>query len=209
MMKFVAFFCLILISTVLAVDCTAQIVLNEILADPASDWDGDGEIDSKTDEWIEITNTGSTTVDLTGYRIGDLSGGTVWRFAFSGSIGASEIRVVYGSEVVQWQTDNGVSTYGLSLNNAGDTVSLYRIMGTDTAVVDDYAYSSHEVLDDRSVGRRPDGTGPWMLFDGLNPYTGSLPPESTGCTPSPGTPTACTTPVHEFTWGAVKNLYLN
>ena len=208
-MKFVAPFCLFLIAITWAVDCPAQVRLNEILADPATDWNGDGEVDSKTDEWIEIINTGPAAVDLSGYRIGDLSGGTAWRFAFETSLGAGHIRVVYGSEVVQWQSDHGVSTNGLSLNNSGDTVFLYRITGSDTAVVDDHAYGAHEVLDDRAIGRRPDGIGPWMLFDGLNPYTGSLPPEGTGCTPSPGVPTACTTPVHEFTWGAVKNLYLN
>jgi hypothetical protein len=208
-MRFVAFFCLSLLLFFVAAPCAAQVCLNEILADPASDWNGDGEVNSRTDEWIEIVNTGSSTVDLSAYRIGDLSGGMDYRFAFSGTLGAGGILVVYGSEVVQWQSDNGVSTYGLSLNNSGDTVSLYRISGTDTAVVDDYAYGAHEVQDDRAVGRRPDGSGAWVLFDGLNPYSGTLPPESTGCLPSPGAPTACTTPTVETTWGEVKSLYKN
>jgi hypothetical protein len=139
-MKFVAFFCLLFLSISIAVTCTAQVCLNEILADPASDWDGDGEVNSKTDEWIEIINTGSSTIDLANLRLGDISGGYEWRYAFSGTLDAGEILVVYGSQVVQWQRDNGVSTYGLSLNNSGDTVYLYRLIPADTIVADSYGY---------------------------------------------------------------------
>jgi hypothetical protein len=208
-MKFVAFFCFVFLSVSIAATCPAQICLNEILADPASDWDGDGEINSKTDEWVEIINTSSSPIDLTNLRIGDLSGGYNWRFAFSGSLAPGEIRVVYGSEVVQWQSENGVSTYGLSLNNSGDTVYLYKLTASDTQVVDWYGYQSHEVLDDRSVGRRPDGWGDWTLFDALNPYNGTKPPIGSGCNPSPGLPIACATPVKSTTWGLVKKLYMN
>ena len=208
-MKFVAFFCLLFLSIVIAGTCTAQICLNELLADPVSDWDGDGEVNSKTDEWIEIINTGSSGVDLANLRLGDISGGYDWRFAFSGTLGSGEIMVVYGSQVVQWQSENGVSTYGLSLNNTGDTVFLYQLTGTDTVVVDSYGYQSHEVLDDRSVGRRPDGWGVWSIFDALNPYSGTKPPFGTGCNPSPGMPMVCATPVESTTWGLVKSLYMN
>ncbi len=208
-MKFVAFLCLLFFCISAAVSCPAQIRLNEILADPASDWDGDGEVNSKTDEWVEIINTGSSGIDLSNLRLGDISGGYDWRFAFSGSLGPGEILVVYGSQVVQWQIENGVSTYGLSLNNSGDTVYLYRLTGSDTTVADSYGYQSHEVLDDRSVGRKPDGFGEWIIFDALNPYSGTKPPFGTGCNPSPGLPTACATPVESTTWGLVKSLYMN
>jgi hypothetical protein len=208
-MRFVAFFCSLILSICVAVSGTAQIRLNEILADPASDWNGDGEINSKTDEWVEIINTGSSGIDLSNLRLGDVSGGYNWRFAFSGSLEPGEILVVYGSEVVQWQSENGVSTYGLSLNNAGDTVYLYRLVGSDTTVADSYGYQSHEVLDDRSTGRKPDGLGDWVIFDALNPYSGTKPPLGTGCNPSPGLPTACATPIESTTWGYVKSLYMN
>ncbi len=207
-MKFVAF-SLLLLSTFCVTASPAQIRLNEILADPASDWDGDGEVNSRSDEWIEIINTGAASEDLSNYRLGDLSGGDNWRYAFTGSLGPEEIAVFYGSQVIQWQRDNGVSTYGLSLNNAGDTVFLYRVTVSDTVVVDQYAYSSHEVQDDRSVGRNPDGAASWVIFDALNPYNGSEPPLGSGCSPSPGQETSCATPVEKTTWGAVKKFYLN
>ncbi|MFH1756334.1 MAG: lamin tail domain-containing protein [Candidatus Latescibacterota bacterium] len=208
-MKFVAFLCLLVLSCALAATCSAQICLNEILADPASDWNGDGEVDSKTDEWIEIMNTGSSNVDLASFRLSDLSGGYDWRFAFGGTLAPGEMRVVYGSEVVEWQSENGVSTYGLSLNNAGDTVFLYVLSAADTIVMDSYEYVSHEVVDDRSTGRKPDGMGSWAIFDGLNPYGGTKPPLGTGCNPSPGLPTACATPIEAITWGHVKSLFVN
>jgi hypothetical protein len=86
-------------------------------------------------------------------------------------------------------------------------VFLYRINGTDTTAVDSHAYATAEVADNRAVGRLPGGTGEWVVFDGLNPYTGSPPPASTGCLPSPGAATDCVTPVEKASWGRVKTEY--
>jgi hypothetical protein len=185
----------------------AQIRLNEILADPASDWDGDGGVDARGDEWVEIMNVGGAPVDLDSYRLGDTSGRFVWRYAFSGVLGPGEVRVVYGSDAIDWQKGSGYPLFGLSLNNSGDTVFLYTIQGTDTAAVDQYGYAAFEVADDRSVGRQPDGTGSWVIHDALNPYGGSVPPPGTGCNPSPGVLSACITVLEKATWGTVKSSY--
>jgi hypothetical protein len=207
-MRYVAFLLIgFLALSSLAPSSAAQIKLNEILADPNSDWDGDGTTNSKLDEWVEIINTGSASVDLGSYRITDDSAGDSWRFALSGTLAPGAIRVFYGAEVVAWQTANGVSAFGLSLNNSGDTVYLYRLAAADTVVADSYTYITNEVKDDRSVGRLPDGSGAWALFDGLNPYTGSSPPDGTGCLPSPGTATGCQTPTEMSTWGSMKSRY--
>jgi hypothetical protein len=207
-MRYVAFLFVALIAlSSLAPAGAAQIRLNEILADPASDWDGDGTTSSKNDEWVEIANVGTSTVDLAGYRLTDLSAGKDWRFALSGTLAPGAVRVFYGSEVTAWQSANGVGAFGLSLNNSGDTVFLYRVAGSDTTVADSYAYVSVEVLDDRSVGRMPSGDGEWVLFDGLNPYSGTPPPTATGCLPSPGGTTECATPVEKTSWSKVKSQY--
>lgn len=207
-MRYVAFLLIgFLALASLAPTGAAQIKLNEILADPNSDWDGDGTTNSKLDEWVEITNVGASSVDLSAYRITDESAGYDWRFALSGTLAPGAIRVFYGTEVVAWQNANGVSAFGLSLNNSGDTVYLCKIDASDTTVVDSYTYVSNEAKDDRSVGRFPDGSGAWVLFDGLNPYTGSSPPQATGCFPSPGTATGCQTPVEMSTWGSMKSRY--
>lgn len=207
MMKHVALFivCLLIVGRHSTV--SAQVRLNEVLGDPGIDWNNDGSISSKTDEWIEVINAGVTTVDLSEYRLGDASGGYVWRFAFSGALEPGRIAVVYGSDAVAWQAETGYPAYGLSLNNTGDSVMLYRIAGADTLVEDSYTYVAFEVVDDRSVGRETDGVGSWVLFDGMNPYSGTEPPLGTGCNPSPGFLNGCATPAGATTWGSIKSLY--
>ncbi len=189
----------------------AQVLINEILADPVIDWDSDGTVSSKGDEWVEIVNVGSSAVDLTCYRLGDSSGGFTWRYGFEGALAPGAVRVVFGSDAVSWESTNGFSTVGLSLNNGGDTVYLYDTAGGDTTVVDSYAYSSFTVTDDRAVGRMPNGAPSWVVFDALNPYTGSTPPLGSGCAPSPGLANDCTTtvPVEHTTWGGIKDLFKN
>ncbi len=207
-MKFVAFLLLFLAAlTSLVPDGAAQIKLNEILADPNSDWSGDGEVNWKLDEWVEIINDGAAAVDLSAFRISDLSAGTDFRFGLSGTLGPGETRVFYGADVVAWQTANGVSAFGLSLNNSGDTVYLYQVTAVDTSVVDSYPYATNQVKDDRSVGRYPDGGGAWAIFDGLNPYNGTDYPVASGCHPSPGAVSNCPTPVKTSSWGQVKSKY--
>ena len=207
-MKYVAFFFLSLLVVVsLAPASEAQIRLNEILGDPGTDWNGDGNIDTKLDEWVEIVNVGASPVDLASYRISDASAATDFRFALSGMIAPGEVKVYFGSDVVAWQVANGVSQLGLSLNNAGDTVFLYKVNGTDVVADDTRTYAAAEVLDDRSTGRMPNGTGGWVIFDAMNPYTGTQPPTPTGCAPSPGQAPQCPMPTHSSTWGAIKAMY--
>lgn len=211
-MRFVAcFVCMVGILAGLSSLTTAQVLINEILADPVVDWDGDGSVSSKDDEWVEIVNVGPAPVDLSCYRLTDAAGGFSWRYGFTGSLAPGATAVVYGSDAVAWESANGFSTVGLSLNNGGDTVYLYDTAGGDTTVVDSYTYDSFAVVDDRSVGRSPDGSPNWSVFDALNPYTGSTPPLGNGCAPSPGLPNDCTTtvPVEHSTWGAIKQMYEN
>jgi hypothetical protein len=207
-MKYVAFFiaCLMVLAA-LAPQGNAQVRLNEILGDPVTDWNGDGGVDSKLDEWVEIVNVGTATVDLSRFRISDASAAESFRFALSGTLAPGEVRVYFGSDVVAWQAANGVGQFGLSLNNSGDTVLLYEVNGADISVADSYAYATASVADDRSVGRLPSGTGDWAVFDGLNPYAGSDPPAASGCLPSPGKTPSCPTATRASTWGRVKALY--
>ena len=194
-MRFVAFLLVVLIVLpIMASTGAAQIVINEFLADPASDWDQDGTTSAKLDEWLEIMNVGTSAVDLSRFRVSDASAGMDFRFALSGTLASGEVRVFFGSEVVAWQTANGVSAFGLSLNNGGDTVYLYEVAAGDTNTVDSYTYVANQGKDDRSAGRLPNGTGIWVLFDGLNPFAGTETIVSTGCLPSPGGMTACATP---------------
>jgi len=180
--------------------------LNEICAGPAHDWDGSGTFSSRDDEWVEVVNTGATPLDLAGFFLTD--GDSIPRFAFSGVLAANEHRVVFGKDSYDWEKATAHPAFGLSLSNSGDDVILWQVTGSDTGVVDRYHFLAHEAASDRAVGRVPDGTGAWMLFDALNPYTGALTPPGTGCTPTPGQPNQCnTTPALRATWGALKVRY--
>jgi lamin tail-like protein len=183
----------------------AGLRLNEILAGPARDWDGDGVYDSKSDEWVEVQNAGPVAVLLDEYRIADQD--RTVRYALSGSLGPGEVKVVTGSAAVAWQRSQGITTAGLSLNNSGDTVFLLRVAGTDTTTADSHAYGSIEGASDRSVGRAGSQSEDWILFDSLNRYTGGGTPQGTGCAPTPGGANGCATGVSSTTWGAIKQLY--
>ena len=142
----------------------------------------------------------------TGHSGGPLS--SIPRFAFSGTLAAGARLVVYGKNAYDWERATGHPAFGLSLANSGDSVLLWQIAGSETLLVDQYAYRSHEAAADRGIGRLPDGSGEWALFDGLNPYTGSTPPQGNGCNPSPNATNVCgSTPARSLTWGSVKSMY--
>jgi len=179
------------------------IVLNELMPDPASDWsptDGDEEYHSLQDEWVEVFNAGTEPVDITGWRLRDAVSDSSWRFGFSGVLEPGEFFVVYGNEAYDWEDANGFAKNGLSLNNAGDTVTL--VSDDLTTVVDMVAYDGDDVGDDRSWGRVPDGSPNWASIDGLNPTS----PPSTGLLPTPGEPNLGA-PVEHTAWARVKALY--
>ncbi len=176
--------------------------LSEILAGPARDWDGDGVFDSRGDEWLELENYGTAPVDLSAYRVSDAD--STIRFAFSGSLAPGAVALVNGRQAEDWQRSVGRTVSGLSLNNAGDTVILFRVGATDTTVVDRKTYNSIEGASDRSAGRFGAGGNVWTLFDGLNKYTGSGQPQGTGCPPTPGIENGYPTPVSSTTWGKIK-----
>jgi len=186
----------------------AQLQVHEVLGDPASDWDGDGEIDFKGDEWVEIINIGDQAVTLDDIWLKDALGDDP-HMRLSGELAAGAILVVYGSEVVVWQSENGAGSSGLSLNNGGDTVYIMQGPAPDQLVeIDSVLYLDHEAEDDRASGRHIDG-GTWMLFDALNPYDGLQDPLTTLCLPSPGEPNDCVplVPAEGRTWGEVKELF--
>ena len=181
-------------------------MLNEVMADPAKDWDGDGSYNYRDDEWVEVYNPGPGSLDLDGTLIGE--GDASPLIALRGILEAEGHRFVTGSEAYAFQQANGWSSYGLRLGNDGDTVTLLQIVEGDTLLVDSYTYLNHEADDDRSSGRNPDGSSEWELFDALNPYTGGTLPLGNGLPPTPGSPNGGeAVAVAETTWGHMRILY--
>jgi len=179
--------------------------LSEILAGPARDWDGSGAFSSRDDEWIEIVNGGVGGADLTPYFVTD--GDSIPRFGFAGTLAPGAVLLVTGAMSVTWERATAHPVFGLSLGNTGDKVLLWKVTGPDTALVDSYAYKTHEAAADRAVGRTPDGSQ-WKLEDGLDPYAGTTEPLGTGCSPTPGLPNSCgVTAVARSSWGRLKAIY--
>jgi len=186
---------------------SSQVLINEVLADPARDWNGDGSVNYRDDEWIEIVNNGSSTVSLDSLFIADGNTGMTIRFGFTGELGPRGVLVVFGSDAVAWEEENGFSLYGLSLNNSGDRVSLVRISSGDTVVVDSLSFGASTAEDDRSVGRGAGEQSGWFLFDAYNPCTRGCEFEPSGCIPTPGSANTCITGAEDSSWGAIKSLY--
>jgi hypothetical protein len=155
----------------------AQVGLNEVLPAPAADWNQNGIPSSSEDEWIEIFNGGSEPVGVSGWFVADATGTP--RVGLEGDLAPGEHLFLTGELAADWEALNGYPAVGLSLNNSGDTVTLFRVASAETTVVDSLAYTGSEVDPDVSLGRLPDGTGGWIVCD-------ALAPGGTGPQPTPG-----------------------
>ena len=186
-------------------EAAGDLRLCEILASPSRDWDGDGTYVARQDEWLEVWNRGLAPLDLGGFLLSD-SDSTI-RFGFSGTLAPGAVLLVTGRMAEDWQRTAGRTITGLSLNNSGDTVRLFKVEGVDTVEVDTKAYNSIEAGTDRSTGLLGADATTWVLFDALNPYTGTGDPRGTGCAPTPGQVNDCPTAVESTTWGKIKKHY--
>lgn len=100
-------------------DFSDHIELSEALPDP--------EGSDVTDEWIELHNTGSTAVDLYGWQVADPS--KVYTISESTELSSNGYLVL------------SVIDTGISLNNSGDTITLYDPAGD---IMDEISYTDSE-----------------------------------------------------------------
>ncbi|MDB4299212.1 lamin tail domain-containing protein, partial [Flavobacteriaceae bacterium] len=135
------------------------LIINEFLADPDGDANGDGTTNTGDDEFIEIYNNTLSDIDVSGYMINDSSG---LRHTFpSGSvIPAGEVIVVFGGGTpTNIPCLSQTASVGfLGLNNSGDTITLFD---ASSVVVTSYSYGS-EGGDNQSLGRNVDITGDFI-----------------------------------------------
>jgi hypothetical protein len=117
----------------------AQLVINEILADPPAGYDanGDGTASSTSDEFVELFNAGDTPLDLSGARLWDATG-IRHTFPPGTSLAPRAALVVFGP---------------LGLNNDGDILAIAR-PGGETLASCTYG---PEGGDDQSLTRASDG----------------------------------------------------
>lgn len=140
--------------------------VNEFMAAPASG----GK------EWVEIYNSGSTDVDLGGWRIDDGDGGGVAVKISDGSMVPAQ-----GYLVVEWDTS--------LLNNDGDTL---QILYPDGTVADQITFG--KASNGASFSRAEDGT--WYMSLDSTPGAVNKPQATPTYSPTsqPISPTATSTP---------------
>ncbi len=135
----------------------AFVIINEIYADPAAglagDANNDGVRSATQDEFIELLNDSSDTVDISGWKINDA---TSLRHIFSSNttLLPYEYIVVFGGGDpnlydIKWQK---ASTGTLNLNNTNETVSLFN---NSSQLIDQVSYTTL-ANNDQSIVRNPE-----------------------------------------------------
>ncbi len=122
------------------------LVINEFLPHASTDWNADGRVDVG-DEYIEIMNVGTQSVNLRNWKLDDDVGGSSPFSLPDVTIQPRQIRRFFGSQT------------GILLNDSGDSVRLLR-PGGQTA--DLFNYPAVTVFD-RAWCRLPDGNGLWTF----------------------------------------------
>jgi len=142
----------------------AQLLIHEVHADPDSsqgDANGDGTISSTKDEFIELVNTGTTALNISGYTLADAIK-VRHTFASGTIVPPREAVVVFSGGTPTGDFGNAsanglvftASTGRLALNNAGDTLTLADDLGAVLQVV---TYNGAGG-DNQSLTRDPDLT---------------------------------------------------
>ncbi len=148
---------LVLFATAAHAVAQSSLVINELMADNETflqDPEGD------YDDWVEIYNAGSQSVDTGGmYLTDDLSNPTKWQFPRDVPL---QTRIAPHGYLLVWaDNDPGEGTLhaGFRLNSAGEELGLYDTGGT---LVDSVAFESQTT--DTSYGRVPDGGTTWRVI---------------------------------------------
>jgi hypothetical protein len=138
----------------------ADVVINEIYANPPDE----------SNEFVELYNTSSNPVVITGWTLADTAGSTNTYTLPDTTIGAGEYKVFKKG------------TTGITLNNDNDGVTLKN----GSSDVDSTSYSS--TISAKSWSRNPNGTGGFV--NNTDPTEGS----SNASPPAADTPTPTKTP---------------
>lgn len=127
------------------------------------------EINSSPDDWIELYNKGTETLDLSGCEIRDNSDDHRWKLSSGTTLEAGGFLLIDSSSEglaydKKTKTFESGSVFDIGLGS-GDSVRLY---GADGAMLDSYTWTEHASYKgdaaNASYGRYPDGTGSFGLM---------------------------------------------
>ncbi len=151
------------------------LLINEIQADPDAangDANGDGNVNTSEDEFIEIYNNTGADADISGWTLAD---GAQVRHTFPADtvildgcslvlFGGGTPTGAFGNSIIQTS-----STGSVGLNNGGDTIILND--GVTDVLTESYGSAAGN---NQSITRDPDITGSFVQHSGATGSAGSL-----------------------------------
>jgi len=142
---------------------SGDVIITEIMANPSAVTDGNGE-------WFELLNQHQETVDIRGWRIEDESGNSHSLPDSDPILIPSQGLVVLGNNA-DLETNGGISVIheysAITLNNGGDTISVFDVNGEEIDRVD-YGAASFSVQAGASLNLNPNNFDLLENDDGSN-----------------------------------------
>jgi uncharacterized protein (TIGR03437 family) len=140
---------------------TGLLLINEIMADNDSAFQDPNEA-GVYEDWFEVFNPGTTTVNMSGMFITDnLSNPTKWKVPDGVTIPAGGYLVFIADN----ETAQGNLHTNFSLSADGEVVAIYQTDGT--TLIDSYPFGAQQT--DIALGRATDGAAAWSVFKPATP----------------------------------------
>ena len=152
-----------------ATSISGNVVINEFLPHPKTDWNGDGTANTG-DEYIELINMGTELVSLKNWKLDNGAGASAYPLPDM-TLLPRQIVAFYHSKS------------GIALSDGGSTV---RLLKSDGRTADIYTYPAVAAAD-QTWCRLPDGSGAWGFA--CLPTPGKLNTPGRSSLPTPGSNT--------------------
>ncbi len=145
-----------------ALPAIGQVVINEFMAENTM-----GAVDEsgEYEDWVELYNNTTNAISLKGvYLSDDVSNLNKWTFPQGTSIPANGFIIV-------WLDENGLQgPYHANFKLKASGEAIYLSGGNASAILDSHIFGAQEA--DKTTGRYPNGTGPYVAmpptFDAFN-----------------------------------------
>lgn len=135
----------------------AQVFINEVMADNKNTITDPDK--GNNGDWIELYNTGSSSIDLSGFGLSDDTA-SLFKWVFP-----SGIRIASKAYLLIWADNDNVGLHtNFRLSKSGEILLLTNKAGE---VLDSIAFG--EQIEDVSYGRRNDGSSEWVFFSSPTP----------------------------------------
>jgi hypothetical protein len=146
-----------------------DIYINEIAANNDSIKDNYGN----SDDWFELYNGNSDTIDITGLFLTD-NFKQKNKFQIR-SNGFNNLKIPPYGYSVFWADDEqhqGNNHTSFKLSATGERIGFYQVVGTDTLLIDTITYGAQ--IKSRSYIRFPDGANDWFFTTTLTPQSSNI-----------------------------------